>query len=53
MDNELLWNKLAAHIGHDVEIVTYGNGMDICLECLDCGEIILDAELYTLCARED
>lgn len=25
----------------------------VCLECEDCGEVVLDAEIYTLCARED
>lgn len=29
------------------------NPADICLECEDCGEVVLDAEIYTLCARED
>lgn len=54
--NTLLWNALKAHIGHDVSIVTYGdaeNPTDICLECEDCGEVILDAESYTLCAVEE
>lgn len=39
-----------------LEIVSYGdleNPADICLECEDCGEVVLDAEIYTLCARED
>ena len=54
--NKLLWNELLNHRGHNVEIVTYGdynNPVDVCLECKDCNEIILDAEIYTLCARED
>lgn len=54
--NMILWNELKKHIGHDVEIVYYGdkdNPENISLECNDCGEVILDAELYTICARED
>ena len=54
--NKLLWDTLKAHIGHDVEIVYYGdkdNPTNIALECNDCCEVILDAELYTICARED
>ena len=54
--NEFLWNLLKDHIGHDVYIVYYGDPDDpanIALECNDCGEVILDAELYTLCARDD
>lgn len=56
MDNLLLWNALHKHRGHKVVIATYGdldNPADVCLECEDCGEVILDAELYTLCAREE
>lgn len=42
--------------GHNVSIVSYGDiddPIDVCLECEDCGEVILDAEMYTLCAREE
>lgn len=54
--DELLWDILKAHIGHDVHVVAYGDKDDpanISLECDDCNEIILDAEIYTICARED
>ena len=56
MDNNYLWEKLKEHAGHRIEIVTYGDKndpVDVCLECEDCGEVILDAEQYTLCARDD
>ena len=56
MDNLLLWNALYKHRGHKVVIATYGdldNPADVCLECEDCSEVILAAELYTLCAREE
>ncbi len=49
----LLYEQLTAHKGHHVEIVSYGDCNDpacTCLECLDCNEIILDAELYDLVA---
>ena len=55
-DNELLWNVLKEHWGHEVHIVGYGDEDDpanISLECEDCGCIILDAELYTIAARDD
>ena len=45
--DEILWNILKEHIGHNVEIVYYGDKdspVDICLECTDCNEVILDAE---------
>lgn len=54
--NMILWNELKKHRGHNVRIVSYGdweNPANICLECEDCGEVVLDAEIYTLCARED
>lgn len=55
-DEDALWNLLLKHRGHNVGIVSYGdpdNPADVCLECEDCGEVILDAELYTLSAREE
>ena len=55
--DKLLWNLLEKHIGHEVHIVSYGdnngNVYDVCLECEDCNEVILDSELYTLTARND
>lgn len=51
-----LWNQLVKHLGHSVSIVTYGNAddpVDVCLECEDCDEVVLDAELYTICARSE
>lgn len=54
--NMILWNELRKHIGHKVNIVSYGdwdNPANVCLECEDCGEVVLDAEIYTLCAREN
>ena len=54
--DEILWNILLKHKNHRVEIATYGdknNPADVCLECMDCNEVLLDAEIYTICARED
>ena len=56
MDDMYLWNLLKEHLGHDVELVYYGNKdnpANISIECNDCGCVIIDAELYTLRARED
>lgn len=55
-DNDWLWNTLLAHLGHRVSVAVYGdldNPANVCLECEDCGEVVLDAELYTLKARDD
>ena len=54
--DDFLWDILKRHWGHHLEIALYGdksNPDDVCLECLDCNEIVLDAELYTLTARSD
>lgn len=56
-NNMLLWNTLKDHIGHELSIVKYGKDpddpFDICLEDEDTGSVILDAEIYTICARSD
>ena len=52
----LLWDILEKHRGHHVVIASYGDWddpADICLECEDCGEVLLDASIYTICTRED
>ena len=54
--NMILWDLLKAHMGHHVEIVSYGDPNDpedVCLECTDCSEVLLDAGIYTICTRED
>ena len=54
--NVFLWNRLKEHFGHTVEIAIYGdtkNPASITLEDLDTNEVILDAGIETICARED
>ena len=54
--NELLFNRLKEHYGHKVEIAMYGNKdnpANITLEDVDTNEVILDAEICTICDRED
>lgn len=54
--NDLLWNILKNHFGHKVEIAVYGdvdNPASVTLEDLDTNEVILDAEIYTICGRDD
>lgn len=55
-DEDMLWDLLLKHRGHNVAIVSYGDPVhpaDVCLECEDCNEVVLDAEIYTLSAREE
>lgn len=54
--DEWLWYKLLSHYGHKVSIQIYWDGetpMSVTLEDENTNEIVLDAELYTLKARED
>ena len=54
--DEWLWNKLLSHYGHKVSIQIYWDGetpMSVTLEDENTNEIVLDAELYTLKARDD
>ena len=54
--DELLRAILREHVGHRVEIAVYGDPDDpdsVTLEDMDTNEIILDADIYTICARED
>lgn len=44
-----MYDKLKPHIGHRIECVCYGdrdNPDDICIECLDCNEVLVSAETY-------
>ena len=53
---DILFNTLFKHRGHKVEIVVYGdwnNPDDVCLECADCNQIILDSEIYTICGKDE
>lgn len=55
IDEKALWNALWEHVGCNVEIAVYGDPdhpTDICLEDVDNYEVILDAQLYTLLARD-
>lgn len=54
----MLWDALLAHHGHNVTIACYGETLDdepmnVSLECEDCNEVILDAEIYTLAPRSE
>lgn len=36
------FEDLAAHVGHEVEIVTYGGDLNVAIECVECSEVLLD-----------
>lgn len=42
-----MYEKLKEHIGHNIVCVAYGdieNPTDICIECEDCGCVLVSAE---------
>ena len=42
-----IYEKFKEHIGHNIECVIYGdpeNPVDICIECADCGCVLVSAE---------
>lgn len=54
--DKILWNKLKAHRGHGISLVSYGDWddpEDICLECEDCGEVLISARDYELVSVEN
>lgn len=36
------YKELARHLGHAVEVSSYGDLENVAIECLDCFEILLD-----------
>ena len=46
------YDKLRAHIGHNVVCVAYGKEneepVDICIECEDCNEVLVSAEILDI-----
>ena len=55
-DDDFLWNTLKKHADHELEVQVYGDWDDpanVCLADVDTNEIIIDAELYTLAARDE
>lgn len=44
-----MYDKLKQHIGHELECVAYGdikNPVDVCIECIECGQVLVSAEDY-------
>lgn len=53
MVDNLLYDLLKRHVGHNVVISDYGDGANMSLECEDCGCVIFDTDLYDLCSADD
>jgi|TARA_R110000751_G_scaffold43630_1_gene100475 hypothetical protein len=40
-----MYEKILAHVGHDIEATTYGNPpVNASVECIDCMEVIIDED---------
>ena len=42
-----MYEKIARHIGHTIEVASYGNllrPVNVAVECMDCYEVIVDAD---------
>ena len=39
-------DKYKQHLGHKIECVQYGDGQNISIECIECCEVLDDAELF-------
>ena len=48
----LLYELLKKHVGHHVEIIEYGDGVNYSLEDMDTNEVIFDTDLYDLIGIE-
>jgi len=46
------YNELSRHVGHNIECVEYGNGYNVALECVDCGEVLMDFDILLQDADE-
>lgn len=36
------YGDLVPHVGHDLTVAIYGNGINASIECVDCYEVLLD-----------
>ncbi len=47
------YTDLASHVGHEIQCVLYGTNWNVALECLDCGEVLVDFDKDTCEWRYD
>jgi len=43
MDDHL-YQKILEHLGHTIEIASYGQGLNVAIECIDCYVVIIDRD---------
>lgn len=40
------YSELKAHVGHRVEVVTYGKDVNVSVECIDCSAVLRSEDKY-------
>ena len=43
--DERLYEGLLRHAGHKITCVSYGGDMNVAIECITCGEILVDQDM--------
>lgn len=38
-----MYERLVPHVGHKIEVASYGDDVCVSVECIDCDEVIVDA----------
>ncbi len=41
-----MYEDIERHVGHDIECVTYGDGVNVAIECVTCSEVIINRDDY-------
>ena len=36
------YDKVLSHLGHEIEVASYGDNENVAIECLTCMEVIVD-----------
>ena len=50
MSDKLLYEKILAHVGHEIEVATYGDPervnppVNVSVECMTCSEVIVSED---------
>ena len=43
-DDKTLYEGITEHFGHELEIASYAGGLNVAIECVTCGSILLDVD---------
>lgn len=46
------YEEISSHVGHMIACVSYGAGVNVAIECVTCGTVLMDADNPTL-TKED